>query len=557
MFDPSIIRLSKEEKGLKPLPYVVWSDAASVPRPDRIKPFDDSVRYDLNDVISNGTRLMVCKRKPEIGYSRDKVEAGENLNSSFDTESKLAMLNGKTYLISAQAVNSETIAAFAGTTTATNSDKLVIQEWDSETGAISPVRVILNASLENLETFEIDGDLYITGGQARDALVKSTRFWKFDGTATSEVYHGILEQADQVLHCRLGTRDFIVTMRRSDDTINIWQWNPSSDEGFSPVTSLSDILLPNEVFVDVNYQIYDGLLYLYVVNYDIGNDTSKVSIYRFDNVRKTMVFVNWLKFKGEITHIKPQEINREFFLHIASDRDFVRTYKLDPQTSKLTFASRVPEVFDYQGIDTDIKGIVLNLSYFYEGDAYYLNIPVLINEGNVTQTLSVTCRWDATLQQYIPFKGITTNTASDWQMLETDRGLFGVITNHRNSQTTPGQTQIIGWDSLTKKFTTTLSEVVGGSIWNLEDWEELQCSTSLVVPFSIHNTYTPDSYVLDSDDKILRPLRFIRSGEIFSAYDWEEIHPKQRIETIHYFPMHNSINTFPASASGVVVPIDY
>ncbi|CAH0448132.1 hypothetical protein SM033_00308 [Vibrio phage vB_VpaM_sm033] len=552
MFDQYIIRLQKEDKGLKPLPYVVWADAASIPRPESIKPFDSSVNYSVNSVISDGEgRLLVAKRQPELGYSRDKVETAANLNSDYDSECKLVEYNGKTYLVTAQAGQSQKISALTGATAITG-NKLVIQEWDATTGALSPVGVILNVPLENLEVFEIEGNLYITGGVSQGNLLGKTRIWKFDGVTLSAFT--TFEKFNHVLYYKLGTRHFFAGFNYDTDSLKLYQWTPYGTELVTEVTELTGTLLPNERFVDVNYQIFNGVLYMFVVKYDVGGDKSTISTYRFDNIRKTLVFVRSFDIDDQILHISPQEINREFYLHVALKDDFLHTYKLNTQTIELTLASKLPKIFDYQGIDTDISGLVLNTSFFYEDDEYYLNVPVLLQDGAL-DALSVTCRWDATLQQYIPFKGYPTYGATDWQVLETDKGIFSVITNHRDTVTTSGESAIIGWDNLTKKFTATLSEVIGGSVWNNEDWEELQTATCLVAPFNTVNKYRPDMYVLDTDDTLLR-LRTLTPQPTFYADDWETIHPRQRISTLYFYANFNSMLGSPQNSTGVVVQIE-
>lgn len=552
MLDRFVIRLQKDDKGLKPLPYVVWTDAASIPKPESINPFDESKSYDVNDVISySNDTLMVCKNKPETGYSRDALGNVNLIASSYDSESRIFEYNGETFIVMTQSPNSKRLSDFTPLEPTGNEGEVYIFRWDIPTGALQQVVKLLDTPMSSLIIFENEGRVFFTGGIDFSIEHPTSKIWEFDGTSLSVVTE--FDKADMVYQFRLGTREFLIGHNTNTKDIKMYQFVPSLNS-IAQVTSTS--IVTGEQLQGITHYIYRGTAYVFYAVYDTTRLKTDLYIYRFDNVSKTLKIENRLEFQDKILNMEAIAINSEAFMIVSGENSFVSVLQFYPEEGTLRHKSEVPKIFDHKGNDIAIDGAVFNFSFFDDGDDLYMNLPIY-RLGDSHAATSVTCFWEPNEQQFVPFKGVETNGAYSWHVHKTDQGFFSFLSQHIKDDSTSAQSKIYGWDSTTKKFTTAFEEIAGGSIWNKNDWDELQTSTCLVMPFNVNHTYRTDMYILDQTTSEILRLKKPTVKGIYMSDDWEVIHPKQKISTMHFYQQYNSTYGEYDWSAGVLVQVTF
>lgn len=551
MFDRFVIRIQKEDRGLKPLPYVVWTEGASIPRPESIEPFDENKIYAISDVISyDKNTLMVCKTKPETGYSRDALSNVNLTSSHYDTESKIFSFKGETYVLMVQSPASSLVSDATVNEPSGEEGEVFIFKWDIVSGNLVQIAKLLNTPLNSLDVFYYDERLFFTGGLDTSIEHTASKIWEFDGSSISVVTS--FELADKIYRFRLGTREFLFGTKTNSGKLTMYQFDPVLGV-IGAVTSLD--LEPGTRLKSISHIIYRGAAYVFLAIFDTTRDKTDLFVYRFDNISKTLRLENSFEYQDEILCIQAKEINSESYLLVAGKNSFISVLQFEAEEKVLVHRSEVPKIFDHKGTDTDISGYVYNLSFFDDGDNLYMNIPVYQRNGS-HEALTVTCFWEPNEQNFVPFKGIETTGAYSWHVFETDQGFFSYLSQHIKDDGTTAKSEIYGWDLTTKKFTTAFEKIAGGSIWNIDDWEELQTSTAIVRKFNPNHTYRADMYIMDDDENILRLKRPTTKG-YFVSDDWEEIHPKQRFSTLHFYQQFNAGFGPSKWSSGVLVQIKF
>ncbi|QNI21146.1 hypothetical protein [Vibrio phage vB_pir03] len=548
MFCKYTVRLHKEDNGLKPLPHVVWTEGSLLPRPDEIGPFDPTKSYKPDDVISLGAEtLLFCKRKPQQGYARPELTSIAYPNPGFINDAQVITVKGKQFLLSSNNILSRQVEYQEVPPTVVGGGNLYVYAWDNTTGTLTLVHTLTHA-LEDIVVIHDKDRVFITGAPGKLQTVK-TEIYELTEIGSLELYVEF-DACDFLYYFSLGTRHFFVSGKHGETEIRISQFNPLS----KTVQQVSTYTITDtERVMHVTTQVIAGNIYVTFARCDEYRLKTTMSTLLFDNATKTLLFVDDYEVDSQVTHFAYREIDSRFYAVLCTKTKWLQLVKFD--NGILSAVRDLTDQFDYKGTDTSIRGTVLNLSFFEEDDVLYMNVPVFRTDENNTDSLSVTFFWDAILETFVPFKGITTQGPAQWSVFETDGIIYSVVCNYLTGGAT-GTPSILGWDTLTKKFTTVLSEIVGGSIWDLRDWEELQTGTALVPKHSANTQYYPDMFVLDPSEEIVRHKKASSLGP-YTEDNWEKISPRQVIKTMYFFPTFNLTYGKNLWSSGTIVHIAY
>ncbi|UKZ10839.1 hypothetical protein CZP2022_116 [Vibrio phage C-ZP2022] len=548
MFCKYTVRLHKEDKGLKPLPYVVWTEGSLLPRPKEIGPFDPTKSYKPDDVISlNAATLLFCKNTPKQGYARPELTTIAYPNPGFINDAQVITVKGKQFLLSSNNILSRRVEYQEVPPTSVGGGNLYVYAWDNTTGSLTLTHTLTHA-LEDIVAIHDRERVFITGAPGKLQTAK-TEIYELTDAGVLEPYVEFAA-CDFLYYFSLGTRHFLVSGMHGQQEISIAQFNPLS----KTVQSVSTYTIEDtERVMHVTTQVIAGNIYLTFARYDEYRRKTTMSTLLFDNVTKTLRFVDDYVVDDQVTHFAYREIDSRYYGILATKSNWLKLVKFD--NGALSPVRDLTDQFDHKGTDTNIRGTVLNLSFFEEGDVLYMNVPVFRTSENNTDSLSVTFFWDAISETFVPFKGIVTQGPSQWSVFESDGVIYSVVCNYLTAGVT-GTPSILGWDTLTKKFTTVLSEIVGGSIWDLRDWEELQTGTALVPKHNANMQYSPDMFVLDPSEEIVRHKKASSLGP-YSEGNWEKISPRQVIKTMYFFPSFNLTYGKNLWSSGTIVHITY
>jgi hypothetical protein len=528
MKDENIIRLLKyDTRKSLPLGYYVWTPDATFPRPDELTEFNSTKSYSVDDVIvANETTLLHCIRKPVEGPTRPQLNVPPMTQSNFDVAANTFVLNGETYILVSGAPESRRLAKWTGTSRS-GQGALRLYKWLEDIAQFQFITTI-PTSWENIEVTVIDDKAYFVGGRAPEngTTFNTANVYTYDGTvlAVGRTYPA----GQHIKEIPIGRRKYYVTYGENEQSRIFYL-----DSRANSLIFVDDFELETGWYITgIKELIVGGNVYIYVAQYNDALGEGKLDLWRWDQLKLNFTVVENIRTTGYVTAMDTYYYNLTYHLAIASDTDFLQLFTFDVETATTSHLSDINDYIDYQGTDYNIRYPVLSLKVLIDEEQAFLIAPILKGDDGL-QTVSVVCTWDSTASTFIPFKGVETTGAANWHVFETPTGIYSVMNEAINDNGTTGYSRILGWDIITRTFSATLVELSGGSVWNIDDWEELRTSVSFVQEHHSFFTYGHDDYIYSGGQ-----IMFCNKAKITGIYnpeDWSPIKEKQYIKTAAYY----------------------
>lgn len=525
MKDTGIIRLQKDKaNNNENLDAFIWTDDSYLNKPVSLENFSDSKEYDISDVIYDGTVLKANVRIPEQEFSRPEFPGTTLVDSDRDFITVNFEKDGEYYLVVSQNALNYLLDEQAPDNIS-GGQATRFYRWRESTDSYEFLYEDGNLTFNSLSYWHAEGEVWISGGQAenRHGFPTENKIYRFTEDSLEEVIG--FDYTTELKYLKVGVRDFLIGYGDDNQQIKLFRFNAKNR---AIINVANWTRLTEERYVEVDFMTIDSQTFMFVLVTNKLTGHTELRRYRFADYLISFNLEESIVIEDECHTLRTVDIDGEYRIVVSTGSGTIQTF-LYTTREGLVYENDAKYLFDDEGTEIDLRGLIYDLEIFEQDVNVYMLVPVNEDMNGKYDTKSFVAKWDARVRQWIPESIIDTHGAVTWRSIQTHHERVSFVTNFRNNAGDTSQSEIYAWDEIEKDFKSTLTEVIGGSIWNEDDWEEVTTDVAFVSSHNPGLTYRWDTFILYNGS--ISHCKVKETKGPFNSEDWETTANDHIIET--------------------------